>query len=174
MYSIAKRKKYQAPIFPFASRIREKERLSEEMSVTPGTTLEQFLSSKLGGSTLSVKSVSKGELHVESGDLIRLRIQTDNTKKKVTYDLYSPKWSRKINIQQLDGFEFMETHAEAELAKESSEAIVEDILLTLDLLRSWARANKYETIESDPVQSLFDDQKRTDAPASKSRSGSRK
>ena len=67
--------------------------------------------------------------------------------RRILFDLYSPKWERKITVEQLDGYEFLESHAEEELQKQNTVEIAEDVLLSLDLIRSWAKANSFEAIE---------------------------
>ncbi len=120
------------------------------MNIPPGISLEQFLVQELGGSTLRLSAISEGDFSIESDSVVRMRIVMNDEKRELTFSLYSPRWSRKINVEELDGFTFMETHAENELFKEQAESIAEDTLLALDLVRSWAKANDYAVKEIDP------------------------
>lgn len=112
--------------------------------------LEEFLTRELIGSTLRIRSVSEDEFYLESDSIVRVHITLDKKTKKIEFDLFSPRWARKINVEELDGFTFMETHAEDELVKENAAAISEDTLLALDLIRSWAKLNNYTVSEIEP------------------------
>lgn len=117
------------------------------MNTQPPLSLDGFLSPKLGGSTLSLRKISDVELYVESGGVIQIHVNIDTERKKITEELYSPKWGRQITVQQINGSEFLELQAEEELLKENFEEIAEDVLLALGLIRSWAKTNKLSVIE---------------------------
>ncbi len=113
-------------------------------------TLEDFLTKELQASTLTVRANSKTELSIESDSIVRIHVLIDEKRKQVNFDLYSPRWSRRITVQQLGGFEFMESQAEDQLLKEDAVAIAEDSLLALDIIRFWSSENGYEASEVAP------------------------
>jgi hypothetical protein len=121
-----------------------------ELDIPPKMALEEFLTRELVGSNLRIRSESEQEFYVESNSIVRVHIALNRKAKKIDFDLYSPRWSRKINVEELGGFTFMETHAEDELLKEDAAAISEDTLLSLDLIRSWAKVNGYQVSEMEP------------------------
>ena len=113
-------------------------------------TLEDFLTKELQASTLTVRANSKTELSIESDSIVRIHVLIDEKRKQVNFDLYSPRWSRRITVQQLGGFEFMESQAEDQLFKEDAVAIAEDSLLALDIIRFWSSENGYQASEVPP------------------------
>jgi hypothetical protein len=126
---------------------------NKEMLVPDGISLYDFLSRELLGSTLAITSPSKNEILIESEPIVRIHVKSDDHSKTVRFDIYSPRWSRQITVQQLDGFEFMESQAEELLEKENADAAAEDSLLALDMIRLWAAKNKYESTEVEPEDS---------------------
>ncbi len=143
-------------------------------NVRSGLSLDQFLSPKLGGSTLSLRKVSDDELFVESDAVIQIHIQIDRKDRKISEEIFSPKWGRKITVQQIDGNEFLELHAEEELQKENFEEIAEDVLLALDLARSWAVSNKFTVVEQGLEPEGPESLQRRAAPKEKNSKASRK
>lgn len=133
------------------------------MPVPDGISLYEFLYKGLLGSTLGVTSPSKDEILIESEPIVRIRVLTDANSKMVKFDIYSPRWSRQIAVQQLDGFNFMESQAEELLEKENADAIAEDSLLALDMIRLWAAKNKYESAEVEPSDGLREEETGTRA-----------
>ncbi len=115
-----------------------------------------------------MRKVSKDELYAESDGVIQINVKIDRKAKKLTEELYSPKWGRKITVQQIDGDEFLELHAAEELEKENFEEIAEDVLLALDLIRSWATANKFAVVDQEIEPPSFEEMEQK--PASKNRS----
>jgi hypothetical protein len=124
--------------------------LADKLEIPQGITLEEFLARELQASTLTVKALSKSEISIESDSIVRIHVMIDEKSKLVNFDLYSPRWSRRITVQQLGGFEFMESQAEDQLLKEDAAAIAEDSLLALDIIRFWASKNGYEACEVAP------------------------
>ncbi len=122
----------------------------KEFLIPDGISIYEFLSKGLLGSTLSVTSPSRDEILIESEPIVRIHVTTDENSKKVKFDIYSPRWSRQITVQQLDGFDFMESQAEELLEKENADAVAEDSLLALDMIRLWTAKNKYECAEVEP------------------------
>jgi hypothetical protein len=124
--------------------------LVDKLEIPHGISLEEFLTKELQASTLTVRANSKTELSIESDSIVRIHVLIDEKRKQVNFDLYSPRWSRRITVQQLDGFEFMESQAEDQLLKEDAVAIAEDSLLALDIIRFWASENGYQASEVAP------------------------
>jgi hypothetical protein len=121
--------------------------LTDKLEIPYGIGLVDFLSKELQASTMNVRGVSKNELFVESDPIVRIHIIIDEKRKQINFDIFSPRWGRRITVQQLGGFEFMESQAEDLLFKENSDAIAEDSLLALDIVRLWAGKNGYEATE---------------------------
>jgi hypothetical protein len=124
--------------------------LVENIEIPAKISLEDFLMRELVGSTLRMRSDKEGEFFLEADSIVRVHVAIDKKTKKIEFDLYSPRWSRKINVEELGGFTFMETHAEDLLLKDDAAAISEDTLLSLDLMRSWAERNKFAVSEVEP------------------------
>lgn len=119
----------------------------KNLKIQVGLSLDEFLIPKLVGSTLSVRKITETDLYVESDEIIQIHVKIDTKEKKITEELYSPKWVRPITVQEIGGTEFLELQAEEELQKGNFEEIAEDILLTFDLIASWAKANKMIVVE---------------------------
>jgi hypothetical protein len=117
------------------------------MKVEPGLTLDEFLNPKLGGSSLTVRKISEDEFYVESDELVQIHFQVNKNDKKIIQEIYSPKWQRQITVQQIEGNEFLELQAEEMLQQQNFGEVAEDVLLTLDLARTWARSRKFIVIE---------------------------
>lgn len=112
--------------------------------------MSEFLLKEFEGSSLAVRSVSEDEVVIEADSIIRIHVRIDDAKKEVNFDLFSPRWSRRITVQQLNGFEFMESQAEELLEKDHAEEVAEDSLLALDMIRIWADQRNYSTVEVAP------------------------
>lgn len=78
---------------------------------------------------------------------VKLRINTSapgkNKKRTVEYELFSPKLSRAVTVEEINGTTFIEARIEEELKNENRDAIENDILLSLDLMQEWAKENNY-------------------------------
>lgn len=117
---------------------------SSEAPQDTDKSLLEFLVSNLKGSSLQMKpSESGNSLVIEAEQLLAVKIQIDKASKKVVYSLHSPEWKRTITVEELDGFDFLESRAEEDLKKMDLETNAEDVLLSIDLIRLWAKANKY-------------------------------
>ena len=119
--------------------------------LTPGdakTNLAKFMLSELKGSSLQIRDISDSKLVIKAENLLAVIIEIDKKKKLLSYDLYSPEWKRSITVEELDGLDFMETKAEEELKKLDFETNAEDVLLSLDLMRYWAKLNNYSIREN--------------------------
>jgi len=111
--------------------------------------LIDFLTAKLKGSSLQIRGVDNSRLSIGAADLLAVNISVIPKEKEVHYELYSPEWKRSITVEELDGFDFMESRAEEDLRKLDLEANAEDVLLSIDLLRYWTKANGYKLIEEE-------------------------
>lgn len=107
------------------------------------TSLLEFLSKKLSGSSFNTIRTSEEEIHVDAFDLLSIRIKLDPEKKSLRYELFSPKLDRSVGVERLAGVDFMEAGLEEELEKENRRAVQEDALLALDLIKEWASESKY-------------------------------
>ncbi|MDG6908658.1 MAG: hypothetical protein JRN20_23065 [Nitrososphaerota archaeon] len=105
--------------------------------------LYEFLVRKLAGSSLTPVTISEQEIHLDAFDMISVRIKLDSAKKKLQYELFSPKLNRTIGVEQVGGMEFMEAGLEEELEKENHRVAQDDTLLALDLIRKWAAQEEY-------------------------------
>lgn len=124
--------------------------LNEDLDIPKGTTLSEFLTRELKASSLNVKAISDTEISVNSDSIVRVHLVINEKEKTISFDLYSPRWSRRITVQQLNGFEFMESRAQDQMDKENSSAIAEDTLLALDMIRYWALKNNFKAMEVSP------------------------
>ncbi len=116
----------------------------------PGVSEEsliEFLTSHLRGSSLRIRKISDRELTIEGDGFLVISIMTDDKARSVTFEINSPELKRHVRIEDLDGFDYMEMNVEDELHKLSLDNTADDVLLALDLLRSWARANNYKISE---------------------------
>jgi len=114
-------------------------------------SLIEYLESKLKGSSLQLKESSKSKLVIEAEQLLAVTISVDSSTKRIVYALNSPEWKRSITVEELDGFDFLESRAEEDLKKLHLETNAEDILLSIDLVRLWAKANGYAVEEERPT-----------------------
>jgi hypothetical protein len=121
-----------------------------ELDIPDNIGLGEFMTRELAGSTLRIRLISDDEFYIESDTIVRVHIVLNKKTKTIEFDLFSPRWSRRINVEELGGFTFMESHAEDELMKEDAAATSEDTMLALDLMRSWAKLNGYSVSEIEP------------------------
>jgi hypothetical protein len=105
--------------------------------------LFEYLQHKLLGSSLAVVQISPDEVSIESGDMISLKIVSNPKKKMLDFSIFSKALDRSITVEEINGSTFMEARMEEELEKEDRLAMEEDILLSVDLLRLWAKENGY-------------------------------
>ena len=122
--------------------------MPDELKIPVGVSLADFLSSRLAGSTLAIRKVSDAELFVEYSDIIHAKIILNEKAKEISFELYSPKWKRHVTVEELDGFDVLESQAQEELKKEDREVTATDIMLALDLVRSWSNARSYAVVEA--------------------------
>jgi hypothetical protein len=125
--------------------------MTETSSDAPQDTdksLLEFLESKLKGSSLQLKPSESGkDLLIEAEQLLAVNVRINEDSKSVVYSLYSPEWKRTITVEELDGFDFLESRAEEDLKKMDLETNAEDLLLSIDLIRLWSKANEYSVEE---------------------------
>lgn len=112
--------------------------------IQPIPQLHEFISSKLSGSSFNVVKKDEHEIDLEAENLLSIRITQDETRKKITFELYSTKLKRSINVEEIGGIEFMEAELEEELRKENQNGVEEDALLVVDLLNIWTKAYGYD------------------------------
>jgi hypothetical protein len=113
--------------------------------------LFEYLQHKLLGSSLTVVLVSPNEISIESGDTISLKIKPNPKKKILDFAIFSKTLNRPVTVEEINGSTFMETRMEEELQKEDRILLEEDILLSVDLIRLWAKENHY-TIANDGLE----------------------
>ncbi len=106
--------------------------------------LFSYIQHKLLGSSLSVVKVGPEEFSIESGDTISMKIVIHPKKKTLDFAIFSKTLNRSITVEEINGSTFMEARMEEELEKEDRMIMEEDILLSVDLLRLWARENGYK------------------------------
>lgn len=106
------------------------------------TTLADYLASKLMGSSLQVSQISKTEMTINADEIITISIWI-RPRKKIEHTVFSKLVNRPITVEEINGSEFMEARFEAELEKENKRGIEQDVLLSLDLVREWAKENGY-------------------------------
>ena len=103
----------------------------------------EYLRRKLLGSSLNVIRRSANEISVESGEAISLKIILNEKKKTADFSIFSKSLNRPVAVEEINGSTFMESKMEEELEKEDRIITEEDILLSVDLLRVWAKDNGY-------------------------------
>ncbi len=118
--------------------------------------LFDYLRRKLLGSSLNVVRVSAREISIESGDTISMKILVHEKKKLLDFSIFSKVLNRPVTVEEINGSTFMEARMEEELEKEDRSLLGEDMLLSVDLLRLWARENGYalanDGLEEKPKQ----------------------
>lgn len=132
----------------------DKSARSATPSLEPGDTkksLIEYLTADLKGSSLQIKEITDSRIVIEAEKLVEVKIELDESKKNVTYEISSPEWKRPITVEELDGFDFLESRAEADLKKLDLESNAEDVLLSIDLVRYWATANGYTLKEEKQI-----------------------
>jgi len=105
--------------------------------------LFDYLRRRLLGSSLIVVSVSENEISIEAGDIISLKIVVNKSKRMIDFGMFSKTLNRAITTEEINGTTFMEWRFDEELQKQDRILIGEDALLSIDLIRLWAKANKY-------------------------------
>ena len=108
--------------------------------------LFSYLQHKLLGSSLNVVRTAPSGISIESGDIISMKISTHEKKKTLDFSIYSNALNRQINVEEINGSTFMEARMEEELEKEDRITMEEDILLSVDLVRLWAKENGYSVV----------------------------
>ncbi len=105
--------------------------------------LFDYLRRRLLGSSLIVVPVTENEISIEAGDIISLKILVSKSKKMIDFAMFSKTLNRPITTEEINGTTFMEARFDEELQKQDRVLIGEDALLSIDLIRLWAKANKY-------------------------------
>ncbi|HYB03488.1 MAG TPA: hypothetical protein VED17_03440 [Nitrososphaerales archaeon] len=105
--------------------------------------LFEYLQRTLLGSSLTVVKIGANEISIESGETISMKIVSNPKKKLVDFSIFSKTLNRSITVEEINGSTFMEARMEEELEKEDRMIMEEDILISVDLLRLWAKENGY-------------------------------
>jgi hypothetical protein len=105
--------------------------------------LFDYLQHKLLGSSLTVVRAGPNEISIESGETISLKIIPNPKKKRLDFAIFSKTLNRPVTVEEINGSTFMEARMEEQLEKEDRIIMEEDILLSVDLLRLWAKENSY-------------------------------
>ena len=113
--------------------------------------LEEFLARELVGSTLRINSGNDDEFLLESDPVIRVHVALDRKTKKIEFDLYSPRWSRKINVEEPRWFYF---HGDPRrrfiVPRRRGVDLRGHAACPGSVHESWAKINKYEVSEIEP------------------------
>lgn len=109
----------------------------------PSLKLSEYLGKKLLGSSVEVVRVSDTELDLKAGDNITVKIMIDASKKTLSFNLFSPSLNRVVTFEEINGVELLDVRLEEELKSSNHEAEEEDAVITIDLLRMWAKENNY-------------------------------
>jgi hypothetical protein len=124
------------------------------------TDLFEYLQHKLHGSSVSVVQAGGSDVSVESGETISMKIAVNEKKKTLDFTLFSKVLNKPIYVEEINGSTFMDARMEEELEKEDRITLEEDMLLTIDLLRVWAKENHY-TVTDDGVEEKVKSPKET-------------
>jgi hypothetical protein len=116
---------------------------SDEVIDPKSVGLFDYLRRRLLGSSLIVVPVTDAEISIEAGDIISLKILVNKSKKMIDFGMFSKTLNRPITTEEINGTTFMEWRFDEELQKQDRVLIGEDALLSIDLIRLWAKANKY-------------------------------
>jgi hypothetical protein len=117
---------------------------SSDVVIDPKSVgLFEYLRRRLLGSSLIVVPVTENEISVEAGDIISIKILINKSKKTIDFGMFSKTLNRPITTEEINGTTFMEWRFDEELQKQDRVLIGEDALLSIDLIRLWANANKY-------------------------------
>jgi hypothetical protein len=119
--------------------------------------LFDYLRRRLLGSSLIVVSVTENEISIEAGDIISLKILANKSKKMIEFAMFSKTLNRPITTEEINGTTFMEARFDEELQKQDRVLIGEDALLSIDLIRLWAKANKYSLTNDGLVENRSED-----------------
>jgi hypothetical protein len=72
-----------------------------------------------------------------------MKIVSNPKRKLLDFLIFSKTLNRSITVEEINGSTFMEARMEEELEKEDRITMEEDILISVDLLRLWAKENGY-------------------------------
>jgi hypothetical protein len=126
-----------------------------EPSGVRSSDLSDFLVANLKGSSLQVKKGEKNDQLVVSSPDSLLEIRIVKAGKKIEYEVYSPALKRRVRVEELGGFDYMESGVEDELHQLSLDMTADDALLAIDLTRSWAKANAFQIVEKNIDEHIY-------------------
>ena len=113
---------------------------------SPSSKLSEYLNTKLLGSSITVVRVSDTQIQAKAGDNIILTILLDTSKKTLSFNLFSPTINRDVTFEDVQGIELLDVRLDDELKSSNHEAEQEDTIIAIDLLRLWAKENKYTVV----------------------------
>ena len=82
-------------------------------------------------------------LLLKAGDNITVKVMIDSSKKAISFNLFSPSLNRVVTFEEINGVELLDVRLEEELKSSNHEAEEEDAIITIDLVRIWAKENNY-------------------------------
>jgi hypothetical protein len=138
--------------------------------------LAEFLVTTLKGSSLQVKvGEDAREVVLSSPDnLLEIAARSDGEAKKIEYTVRSPALKRRVRVEELGGFDYMESGVEDELRQLKLDMTADDALLAIDLIRTWAGENKYQLTEGDVEESEQSSSPATKPPSARAAGRPRK
>lgn len=113
---------------------------------SPNSKLSEYLNTRLLGSSVTVVRVSDTQIQAKAGDNIILSILVDASKKTLSFNLFSPTINRDVTFEDVQGIELLDVRLDDELKSSNHEAEQEDTIIAIDLLRLWAKENKYTVV----------------------------
>ncbi len=116
--------------------------------------LSEYLNTKLLGSSVTVVRVSDTEIQAKAGDNIVLTILLDTSKKTLSFNLFSPTINRDIAFEDVQGIELLDVRLDDELKSSNHEAEQEDTVIAIDILRMWAKENKYSVVHIPRIEKI--------------------
>lgn len=90
--------------------------------------------------------MSDTQIQAKAGDNIILSILVDASKKTLSFNLFSPTINRDVTFEDVQGIELLDVRLDDELKSSNHEAEQEDTIIAIDLLRLWAKENKYTVV----------------------------
>ena len=121
---------------------------------SPSSKLSEYLNTKLLGSSMTVVRVSDTQIQAKAGDNIILTILLDTSKKTLSFNLFSPTINRDVTFEDVQGIELLDVRLDDELKSSNHEAEQEDTIIAIDLLRMWAKENKYTVIHIPRIEKI--------------------
>ena len=121
---------------------------------SPSSKLSEYLNTRLLGSSVTVVRVSDTQIQAKAGDNIILSILVDASKKTLSFNLFSPTINRDVTFEDVQGIELLDVRLDDELKSSNHEAEQEDTIIAIDLLRLWAKENKYTVVHISRIEKI--------------------